>query len=88
MKTVQLDEVVKYVNSDKWLAQEVSGRLLITLITFMSFDEEFIKVFKVKKTKMGINMIFRVEKTKKKDKKKNYINKFTSSLIQTVFDWL
>ena len=51
MKTVQLDEVVKYVNSDKWLAQEVSGRLLMTLITFMSFDKEFIKVFKVKKKK-------------------------------------
>ena len=30
-------------------------------------------------------MIFTVEKTKKK---KNYINKFTSSLIQTVFDQL
>ena len=48
MKTVQLSEVVKYVNSDKWLAQEVSGRLLMTSITFMSFDKEFIKVFKVK----------------------------------------
>ena len=49
MKTVQLSEVVKYVNSDKWLAQEVSGRLLMTSITFMSFDKEFINVFKVKK---------------------------------------
>ena len=49
MKTVQLSEVVKYINSDKWLAQEVSGRLLMTLITFVSFDKEFIKVFKVKK---------------------------------------
>ena len=84
MKTVQLNEVVKYVNSDKWLAQEVSSRLLMTSITFVSFDKEFIKVFKVKKKK-GINMIFTVEKTKKK--KKNYINKFTS-LIQTVFDRL
>ena len=68
MKTVQLNEVVKYVNSDKWLAQEVSGRLLMTSITFVSFDKEFIKVFKVKKKKMGINMIFTVEKTKKKKK--------------------
>ena len=66
MKTVQLSEVVKYVNSDKWLVQEVSGRLLMTSITFMSFDKEFIKVFKVKKKKMGINMIFTVENTKKK----------------------
>ena len=32
-------------------------------------------------------MIFTVEKTKKEEKK-NYINKFTSSLIQTVFDRL
>ena len=87
MKTVQLNEIVKYVNSDKWLAQEVSGRLLMTSITFISFDKEFVKVFKVKKKKMGINMIFTVEKTKKK-KKKNYIHKFTSSLIQTVFDRL
>ena len=63
MKTVQLSEVVKYVNSDKWLAQEVSGRLLMTSITFVSFDKEFIKVFKEKK--MGINMIFTVENTKK-----------------------
>ena len=67
MKTVQLSEVVNFVNSDKWFAQEVSGRLLMTLITFMSFDKEFIKVFKVKK-KMGINMIFTVENTKKKKK--------------------
>ena len=67
MKTVQLSEVVKYVNSDKWLAKGVSGRLLMTLITFVSFDEEFIKVFKVKK-KNGheLFMIFTVDNTKKK----------------------
>ena len=53
MKTVQLSEVVKYVNSDKWLAQEVSSRLLMTSITFMSFDKEFIKVFKVKEKKLA-----------------------------------
>ena len=52
-KTVQLSEVVKYVNSDKWLAQEESGRLLMTSITFMSFDKEFIKVFKVKKKQLA-----------------------------------
>ena len=78
MKTVQLNEVVKYVNSDKWLAQEVSGRLLMTLITFVSFDKEFIKVFKEKE--MGINMIFTVEKTKKKTNK-NYINKLINLLL-------
>ena len=76
MKTVQLSEVVKYVNSDKWLAQEVSGRLLMTLITFVSFDKEFIKVFKVKK-KNSINMTFTVENTKRM-----YINK----LIYFFFD--
>ena len=49
MKTVQLSNVVKYENSDKWLAQEVSGRLLITSITFV----EFIKVSEMKKTRLA-----------------------------------
>ena len=53
MKTVQLSDVVKYENSDKWLAQEVSGRLLITSITFLSFDKEFIKVSEMKKTRLA-----------------------------------
>ena len=85
MKTVQLNEVVKYVNSDEWLAQEVSSRLLMTSITFVSFDKEFIKVFKVKK-KNGHK--YDINSRENKKKKKNYINKFTSSLIQTVFDRL
>ena len=66
MKTVQLSEVVKYVNSDKWLAQEVSGRLLMTLITFVSFNKEFIKVFKVKKKKGHKYDIYSREHKKKK----------------------
>ena len=66
MKTVQLNEVVKYVNSDKWLAQEVSGRLLMTSITFMSFDKEFIKVFKVKKKNGHKYDIYSREDKKKK----------------------
>ena len=53
MKTVQLSDVVQYENSDKWLAQEVSGRLLMTSITFVSFDKEFIKVSKMKKTRLA-----------------------------------
>ena len=46
MKKVQLSEVVKYINSDKWLAQEVSGRLLMTLITFVSFDKNLSRYLK------------------------------------------
>ena len=47
MKTVQLREVAKYENSDKWYSEEVSGKLLMTTITFLSFDREFIKVSKI-----------------------------------------
>ena len=47
MKTVQLREVVKYENSDKWYSEEVSGKLLMTTITFVSFDREFIKVSEI-----------------------------------------
>ena len=53
MKTVQLSDVAKYEDSDTWLAQEVSGRLLITSITFVSFDKEFIKVSEMKKTRLA-----------------------------------
>ena len=53
MKTVQLSDVAQYENSDKWLAQEVSGRLLMTSITFVSFDKKFIKVSKMKKTRLA-----------------------------------
>ena len=53
MKTVQLSDAGQYENSDKWLGQEVSGRLLMTSITFVSFDKEFIKVYKMKKTRLA-----------------------------------
>ena len=46
MKTVQLSEVAKYENSEKWLSEEVSGKLLMTSIVFVSFDKEFIKGIK------------------------------------------
>ena len=69
MKTIQLNEVVKYVNSDKWLAQEVSGRLLMTSITFVSFDKEFIKVFKVRKKKGHKYDIYSREDKKRRKKK-------------------
>ena len=70
MKTVQLNEVVKYVNSDKWLAQEVSGRLLMTSITFMSFDKELIKVFKVFKVKKKNGHKYDIHSREDKKKKK------------------
>ena len=57
MKTVQLREVAKYENSDKWYSEEVSGKLLMTTITFLSFDREFIKVSKIK---------YKAEKKRKK----------------------
>ena len=53
MKTVQLTDVAQYENSDKWLAQEVSGRLLMASIAFVSFDKELIKVSKMKKTRLA-----------------------------------
>ena len=45
MKTVRLQDVAQYKNSDKWISEEVSGRLLLSSITFVSFNKEFIKVF-------------------------------------------
>ena len=44
MKCVQLKDVFQYKDSDQWLAEEVSGRLLMTLMSFYSFNKEFIKV--------------------------------------------
>ena len=44
MKCVQLKDVFQYKDSDKWLAEEVSGRLLMTSMSFYSFNKEFIKV--------------------------------------------
>ena len=64
MKTVQLSDVVKYEDSDKWYGEEVSGRLLMSSITFLSFDKEFIKVSKFMKN----------NNSKKKQNKKKQIN--------------
>ena len=44
MKCVQLKDVFQYKNSDQWIAEEVSGTLLMTLMSFYSFNKEFIKV--------------------------------------------
>ena len=44
MKCVQLKDVFQYKDSDEWLAEEVSGRLLMKSMSFYSFKKEFIKV--------------------------------------------
>ena len=44
MKTVQLREVIEYPDSDKWINEEVSAKLLMVSQTFISFGKEFIKV--------------------------------------------
>ena len=48
MKCVQLKDVLQYKDSDQWLAEEVSGRLLMTWMSFYSFNKEFIKVKYIK----------------------------------------
>ena len=44
MKCVQLKDVFGYKDSNQWLAEEVSGKLLMSSISFFSFNKEFIKV--------------------------------------------
>ena len=70
MKTVQLSDVVKYEDSDKWYGEEVSGRLLMSSITFLSFDKEFIKVSKFMKN----NNSKKQNKTKKQTDKHDLNN--------------
>ena len=44
MKHVELKQVFKYKDSEKWLSEEVYGQLLMTSITFISYQKQFIKV--------------------------------------------
>ena len=44
MKYVELKQVFEYKDSDKWLSEEVYGQLLMASITFISYQEQFIKV--------------------------------------------
>ena len=44
MKCVELNKVFEYKDSEKWLSEEVSGRLLMASVTFVSFEKQFIKV--------------------------------------------
>ena len=44
MKVITFEELYNYPNSDQWLHEEVSGKLLLTTITFKSKTSKFIKV--------------------------------------------
>ena len=44
MKCVEMKQVFKYKDSDKWLSEEVYGQLLMASITFISYQKQFIKV--------------------------------------------
>ena len=44
MKSVGLKEVFNYKDSDKWISEELSGTLLMASTTFVSFENQFIKV--------------------------------------------
>ena len=44
MKVVSLEEVSEYSNLDKWLSEEVTGKLLISLMTFTANNKKYIKV--------------------------------------------
>ena len=44
MKCVLLKNIAEYKNSDSWLYEEFSGRLLMTSIKFVTYGKEFIKV--------------------------------------------
>ena len=44
MKCVELKQVFKYKDSDKWLSEEVYGQLLMASITFLSYQKQFINV--------------------------------------------
>ena len=44
MKCIELKKVFEYKDSEKWLSEEVSGKLLMASVTFVSFQKQFIKV--------------------------------------------
>ena len=63
MKCVQLKDVFQYKDSDQWLAEEVSGRLLMTLMSFYSFNKEFIKVKYTQTITLIKNLFFLIDST-------------------------
>ena len=44
MKCVELKQVFKYKDSDKWLSEEVYGQLLMASITFLPYQKQFINI--------------------------------------------
>ena len=44
MKCVLLRNIAEYKNSESWLYEEFSGRLLITSNKFVTYGKDFIKV--------------------------------------------
>ena len=46
MKVITFEQLFNYPNSDDWLYEEVSARLLVASITFKSKTGKFIKVKK------------------------------------------
>ena len=47
MKVITFEQLLHYPNSDQWLYDEVSARLLLTSITFKSKTGKFIKVSEI-----------------------------------------
>ena len=47
MKVISFEQLFHYPNSDQWLYEEVSARLLLTSITFKSKTGKFIKVSEI-----------------------------------------
>ena len=47
MKVITFEQLFHYPNSDQWLYEEVSARLLLTTITFKSKTGKFIKVSEI-----------------------------------------
>ena len=46
MKVITFEQLFHYPNSDQWLYEEVSAKLLLTTITFKSKNGKFIKLVK------------------------------------------
>ena len=47
MKVITFEELFNYTNSENWLYEEVSARLLVASITFKAKSGKFIKVSKI-----------------------------------------
>ena len=47
MKVITFEELFNYSNSENWLYEEVSARLLVASITFKAKSGKFIKVSKI-----------------------------------------